>query len=170
MPLLVRLVKAVRIVRIFRAVLGDVKELQKIEIACGLSPWTLEGYISEVAQRDTAAFIARADDGEAVGFLIGRVPTAPEGAAEIFNIGILPEMRRRGLGNALLAEFLEVCRNCRASEVWLEARASNHEAVSFYRVNGFETNGTRPNFYQNPSEDAQLMTLKLVHESPLTKS
>ena len=159
----VRLLKAVRIVRIFRAVLDDAKDLQKIEIACELSPWTLEGYVSELVQKDTAAFIARADDGEAVGFLIGRVPIVAEGVAEIFNIGILPEIRRRGIGNALLTEFLEVCGNCRVSEVWLEARASNHEAISFYRINGFETRGTRPNFYQNPTEDAQLMTLKLVH-------
>jgi len=118
--------------------------------------------VSEVVQKDTAAFIARADDGEAVGFLIGRVPLDPEGVAEIFNIGILPQIRRRGIGNALLTEFLEVCRTRRISEVWLEARASNHQAINFYRSNGFEVNGTRPNFYENPTEDAQLMTLTLT--------
>jgi len=160
----------VRIVRIFRAVLDDVNDLQKIEIACGLSPWTLEGYLSEVVRKDTAAFIARADDGAAVGFLIGRVPVTSEGVAEIFNIGILTQIRRRGIGNALLTEFLEVCRNRRVSEVWLEARASNEEAINFYRVNGFEASGIRPNFYENPTEDAQLMSLKFIDESPLTKS
>jgi len=143
-------------------VLGDVNDLQKIEIACALSPWTLEGYVYEVVREDTAAFVARADDSEAVGFLIGRVPLDPEGVAEIFNIGILPHIRRRGIGNALLTEFLEVCRTRHISEVWLEARASNLEAINFYRSNGFEVKGTRPNFYENPTEDAQLMTLRLT--------
>jgi len=151
-------------------VLDDVKDMQQIEISCALSPWTLDGYVSEVVQKDTAAFIARADDGEAVGFLIGRVPLDPEGVAEIFNIGILPQIRRRGIGNALLTEFLEVCRTRRISEVWLEARASNHQAINFYRSNGFEVNGTRPNFYENPTEDAQLMTLTLTPGSELTKA
>jgi ribosomal-protein-alanine N-acetyltransferase len=55
-------------------------------------------------------------------------------------------------------------------EVWLEARASNDEAINFYRSNGFEECGTRPNFYENPTEDAQLMTLKLKPGSQETKS
>ena len=159
-----------KIVRIFRALLGDVADMQRVEIACGLSSWTLEGYESEVARKDTAAFIARADDGEGVGFLIGRVPVIPEGIAEIFNIGILPDIRRRGIGNALLAEFLNVCKNRRVSQVWLEARISNTAAIDFYRSNGFKENGIRPNFYGNPTEDAQLMTLELIQGSSLTKS
>ena len=155
-----------KIVRIFRLVLDDVKDLHEIEIACALSPWTLEGYLSEVVRQDCAAFIARTDTREAVGFMIGRVPLASDGgAAEIFNIGILPDIRRRGIGNALLAEFLEVCRNRKVSEVWLEARASNLEAINFYRANGFEANGIRRKFYENPTEDAQLMTLRMTHES-----
>ena len=150
--------------------LNDVNDLQRIEVACALSPWTLEGYVSEVVRKDAAAFIARADDGEAVGFLIGRVPMDPEGIADIFNIGILPDMRRRGIGNALLTEFLEVCRTRRIGEVWLEARASNRDAINFYISKGFEANGFRPNFYENPTEDAQLMTLKLTPRSEVTKS
>ena len=34
----------------------------------------------------------------------------------------------------------------------------------------FEASGIRPNFYENPTEDAQLMSLKFIDESPLTKS
>ena len=138
--------------------------MQAIEIACGLSQWTLDGYVSEVGREDCAAFIARTDGREAVGFMIGRVPLISGGAAEIFNIGILPDFRRQGVGNALLTEFLAVCRNLSVSEVWLETRSSNHEAIVFYKANGFQPNGIRPNFYQNPADDAQLMTLRLIQE------
>ena len=158
-----------KIVRIFRAAVGDADDMHSIEIACGLSPWTVDGYKSEIARQETAAFIARDDDGDAVGFLIGRVPNTREAAAEIFNIGILPDIRRKGIGNALLVEFLEVCRKRQVSEAWLEVRISNDEAINFYRANGFEASGVRPRFYENPPEDAQLMTLRLIPESPSTK-
>ena len=132
-----------------------------IEIACGLSPWTREGYESEVVRDDSVSFVARTAYGDAVAFIIGRIPAVPDGIAEIYNIGTLPHVRRLGIGKALLAEFVDKCREQRVSEVWLEARASNREAIDFYRINGFETRGIRPNFYRNPTEDAQLMTLRL---------
>ena len=157
-------------VDIFRAGLQDISDLRKIEIACELSPWTVTGYESELLRPDSAAFIAAKANRELVGFIIGRIPQASGGAAEIYNIGILPNFRRQGIGKVLLTEFVDTCLGVGVPEVWLEARISNHEAIKFYQLNGFETNGTRPNFYQNPREDAQLMTLKLVHGQPLTKS
>ena len=137
-----------------------------IEIACRLSPWTREGYEAEVVRNDSVALVARTDYGDAIGFIIGRILPLSEGVAEIYNIGILPHMRRLGIGKGLLSEFLDKCGTQSVSEVWLEARISNVEAINFYRINGFETNGIRPNFYENPTEDAQLMTLKLIQDRP----
>ena len=117
-----------------------------------------------MAREDCAAFIARDESRQAVGFLIGRMPVVPNGVAEVFNIGVLATVRRAGIGNRLLAEFVEHCRSREVSEVWLEARASNREAINFYETNHFVANGIRPNFYDNPREDAQLMTLKLASE------
>jgi ribosomal-protein-alanine N-acetyltransferase len=156
--------------RIFQAGLDDISDLQTIEIASGLSPWTLLGYQSELRRSDAAAFVARTDKGEAVGFIIGRIPPLADSVAEIYNIGTLAHVRRLGIGKSLLAQFLDKCREQGVSEVWLEARISNQEAINFYRNTGFETNGIRRNFYDNPAEDAQLMTLRLIQGPPLTKS
>ena len=152
-----------RIVRVFKANIGDVKDLQEIERSCELSPWTLEGYLSEMRRKDTRSFIARRED-TAVGFIIGRIPPADGVVAEILNIGVVEEFRRHGIAKALLVEFIEECKRRRISEVWLEARVSNNVAIDFYRSNDFESKGIRQNFYQNPPEDAQLMTLKLTRE------
>ena len=140
---------------------ADIEDLKKVEVACALSPWKIQGYAAEIVREDCAAFIARREDGEPVGFLIGRTPILPAGIGEVFNIGVVTDARRKGIGNALLAEFIEECRRRRAAEVWLEARASNQEAIDFYQANSFEPNGIRSNFYENPPEDAQMMTLKL---------
>lgn len=135
--------------------------MRKIEIACELSPWTSAGYESELARSDSAAFVARSEDGAAVGFLIGRIPPVDGGVAEIYNIGILSQFRRLGIGKSLLDEFIAACLSTEVSDIWLEARSSNREAISFYSKNGFEPKGLRRNFYENPTEDAELMTFKL---------
>jgi ribosomal-protein-alanine N-acetyltransferase len=151
----------VKDVGIFRAQFADIPDMQKIEIACELSPWTSAGYESELTRTDSAAFVARSDDGQAVGFLIGRISPAKSGVAEIYNIGTLSQFRRLGIGKSLVDEFIAACRNMRVSHIWLEVRSSNRDAISFYSRNLFELSGLRRNFYENPREDAQLMTLRL---------
>ena len=155
--------------QIVPAALEDATDLLRIAIECKLSPWTLEGYKSELLRLDVGAFVARTDKTEPVGFIIGRLPLRSESAAEIFNIGVLTSYRERGIGKALLGEFVRKCRESGVSEIWLEARASNSEAINFYRLNGFESTGRRSNFYENPQEDAELMSLKLPIRDALTK-
>lgn len=147
-----------------RAGVDDAADLRTIEIECGLSPWTLQGYTDELVRPDSVAFVAVTEQFEAVGFIIGRMQSGQDGVAEIYNIGISGPCRRCGIGTELLAEFLGVCRNNGARNVWLEVRRSNHNAISFYRSEGFETTGLRPNFYQNPAEDARLMSLSLERD------
>ena len=48
----------------------------------------------------------------------------------------------------------------------LEVRAGNAPAIALYRAFGFETVGRRPRYYQDPEEDACLMT-KTLSEEPL---
>ena len=43
----------------------------------------------QMAREDCAAFIARDESRQAVGFLIGRIPVEPNGVAEVFNLGVL---------------------------------------------------------------------------------
>jgi ribosomal-protein-alanine N-acetyltransferase len=67
--------------------------------------------------------------------------------------------RRKGVGNALLAqtELLAVETVCNA--IRLEVRPTNHAALALYRLRGYTEDGRRPRFYANPVEDALLMTL-----------
>ena len=65
--------------------------------------------------------------------------------------------RRHGVGDALLDVF---CRFGQAhlSFLTLEVRASNAPAIGLYEKYGFQRAGLRPGYYQQPREDAVIMT------------
>ena len=88
------------------------------------------------------------------GFLIAR-ELAPE--AEILNLAVAPEYRRTGTASALLAAALTELAHARIERVYLEVRASNHPAISFYNKHLFRQSGKRPAYYRDPTEDAILM-------------
>lgn len=89
----------------------------------------------------------------------GREPAPESGAAgfilarkvldevELLLIGVLPEMRGRGLGRILLNSFTEYSRSVGAAQVFLEMRANN-PAESFYRSAGFAPIGRRNDYYR----------------------
>lgn len=147
---------------IARAENRDVQDLKMIEVECGLSPWTVEAYESELGRPESIVFVARSVDNLISGFLAGRAPLGEEGVAEIFNIGILPRFRRERIGSMLIEEFRRICVDRGISVIWLEVRAKNRAAMEFYRSHGFVNNGVRRNFYSDPTEDAELMSLAVI--------
>ena len=145
---------------------GDLNDIKTIEISCGLSPWTIEGYRSELERPDGLILIAKTTaEPSAVGFIIGRIPRASNSEAEIYNIATVPGYRRHGVARRLMETFVRTCSEQGTSGVWLEVRASNESAIKFYISMGFDARGTRPGFYSNPVEDAELMFLSLAPEA-----
>ena len=141
---------------------ADINELKTIEVACGLSPWTIQAYEEEFRRPDSVILTVESAQGVKAGFLVGRAPLDPGGQAEIYNIGALPQFRRSGVGSMLLNKFRGICDARGTAAVWLEVRVSNNTAITFYRSHGFVSTGTRTGFYTNPPEDAQLMRLSLA--------
>lgn len=83
-------------------------------------------------------------DGQPAGFALARVVMDE---AELLLIGILPSMRRRGIGSALLRSIVSDASDRGATKVHLEVR-SNNEAIRMYREQGFTKIGERPNYYR----------------------
>lgn len=83
-----------------------------------------------------------------VGFASARQLVAAE--AEILNIAVAPQHRRRGIGLMLMKALLERL----SGEIFLEVRASNAEAIRLYESLGFSRAGTRNLYYAAPDEDA----------------
>lgn len=80
---------------------------------------------------------------------------------EIIRIAVSKEFRRKNIAslifNKIIADFC-VCDN---TKIFLEVRKSNEKAINFYKKKGFLEIGSRKNYYNNPKEDAILMTLEV---------
>ena len=125
-----------------------------LERLCFTTPWT-EAMLEEELYNDTASFIvAQRDDGEVLGYA-GLHVILDEGYID--NVAVRPEYRRQGVADRLLDVF---CRfgQARLAFLTLEVRPSNTAAVALYEKHGFAEAGRRKNYYENPTEDALLLT------------
>ncbi len=87
------------------------------------------------------------------GFLIAS-QVGPEW--ELENIAVEQSAQRLGVATALLGHFLDLVQQQRGAAVYLEVRASNTAARALYGQHGFTISGRRPQYYDNPAEDAIL--------------
>ena len=87
-------------------------------------------------------------DGRIAGFLVWRqiIP----GEAEILNLAVDVNFRRRGVARGLLAALPH-------ASVSLEVRESNYRARSLYGQAGFHEAGVRFGYYHDPAETAIVM-------------
>lgn len=129
--------------------IGFVAELERICFSGSCS----EQSIRDSFSCDNNYFFIAEEDNKPVGYIELSV-AADEGY--IYNIAVLPEYRKKGIGEALTRYVCELF--CDLSFITLEVRPSNTAAVNLYSKLGFEKVGERKNYYRKPEEDALLMT------------
>lgn len=100
-------------------------------------------------------------NGVDAGFAMARVAA---NEAELLLLACVPEVRRRGVGGALLRSVVNDAQDRAATKVYLEVRRGN-EALSLYRSTGFLQVGERRAYYRgkgNESFDALTFERRLV--------
>lgn len=140
-----------KLVPMDRSHLAGVAELERL---CFSTPWN-EAMLEEELYNDTASFIvAESDEGEVLGYA-GLHVVLDEGYID--NVAVRPSCRRMGIADRLLDVF---CRFGEANLAFLtlEVRPSNTAAVALYEKNGFAEAGRRKKYYEDPVEDALLLT------------
>ena len=136
-------------------------EILAIQIECSLSVWTKNDYTSELKRTDSIFKIAQAADEKIIGFALVRLLIGNSNlentsfdSAEILNIAVRRAFQQRGIGQIIFDEILGELRRKNISEIWLEVRKSNVNAINFYRKNDFEMQFERKNYYAAPTENA----------------
>ena len=140
-----------KLVPMDRSHLAGVAELERL---CFSAPWN-EAMLEEELYNDTAYFIvAEGEDGQVLGYA-GLHVILDEGYID--NVAVRPTCRRQCIADRLLDVF---CRFGQANLAFLtlEVRPSNTAAVALYEKHGFREAGRRKDYYENPKEDALLLT------------
>jgi len=113
---------------------------------------------SAASARDDAVLLVAVDSGgsSGAGILVGFALLRLAGdEAELFDVGVRPEARRRGIGRALLDRILETAKQRGVVAAHLEVRRDNEAARASYAAVGFEEVGVRHRYYRD-GEDAIL--------------
>jgi ribosomal-protein-alanine N-acetyltransferase len=84
--------------------------------------------------------------------------------ALIRNLAIDPGHRRKGIARALLEQSHRRLRAAGAVHIYLEVRPSNTAARNLYFGFGYRTQSVRRDYYREPAEDAEIMSLELGPE------
>ena len=132
-------------------------QIQKIEQHSFSMPWT-EAMLRIQLAPDSHVFLTAETEGIVVGY-VGLMYVLDEGY--VSNVAVHPDWRRRGAADALLTALEARARKLLLSFLTLEVRESNAPAIALYEKHGYRAVGKRKNYYEKPTEDAILMTLKL---------
>ena len=82
-------------------------------------------------------------------------------SCELRRIAVDPQARRQGIGRDLLTFVIEHASAAGCTLLQLEVAASNAPALALYAAFGFERVGNRPQYYEDPPDDALLLDLYL---------
>ena len=132
-------------------------QIQKIEQHSFSMPWT-EAMLRMQLAPDSHVFLTAETEGIVVGY-VGLMYVLDEGY--VSNVAVHPDWRHRGAADALLTALEARARKLLLSFLTLEVRESNAPAIALYEKHGYRAVGKRKNYYEKPTEDAILMTLKL---------
>ena len=143
--------------RIRRVMPEDIPAITELERVCFSVPWSEQGFMAELDSGDAWFSVCEENDkilGFAVLHCFGE-------EAELFNVAVSPEVRRRGIADALMRDVMAGAKKKDVTRILLEVRRSNVPAISLYAKYGFELLGLRKNYYDAPVEDALILEVNL---------
>lgn len=140
-----------------RALSEDLDAVEEIERLSESNPWSRPMFESELERADGRFWVVDINE-KILGFAVFRVM---DDEAELLSLALHPDSRRRGWGRQILEESMVDLKQAGVAEFRLEVRSGNTPARKLYETLGFTEDGRRSNYYENPREDAILMTLRL---------
>lgn len=138
---------------------ADLDGVQSIEQQVQSHPW-LPAHFANCLSVGNLALVMEPPDGPLpVAYAIVSVGG---GEADLLNIAVAPDHQRQGIATCLLSHLLVAVAD-RADTLFLEARATNHNAIHLYDALGFNQVGIRHNYYpaRRGREDALIFARTL---------
>ena len=113
-----------------RQYLDSLTELENLSFSI---PWSKKLFENDISNKN-AYYVLAVLNNKVIGYC-GLYKVLDE--ADITNIAVHPEYRRRGLAGRMLENIIEQCKLSGISKITLEVRQSNINAVSLYEKKGY---------------------------------
>lgn len=136
--------------------IADIPAILELDRACFGGIWSASGYQREIESPNSALLVLETTSDRDLPVGVGCFWAILD-EAHVTLLGIHPCWRQQGLGQLLLAILLQEAQRRQLVRATLEVRASNQGAIALYEKFNFRVAGRRPNYYQNPSEDALIL-------------
>ena len=132
----------------------DIKMAAELEKKCfGKEAWTEKDFKDSLSL-DYALYFVASEKNQIIAMAGLRNIC---GDADITNVAVEPEYRRKGIAERVLAELMHKSEETGVRNYTLEVRSKNIPAICLYEKLGFKKEGIRKNFYESPLDDALIM-------------
>ncbi len=147
------------VVRDFRP--ADLRSILEIQLTSPeMAQWHRADY--EALSQTSGGIILIAEPRDEPGAMVGFLAALETGQeAEIQNLAVRFDYRRRGVARALIREAHRRLDGRSARQVFLEVRLSNLAARNLYRSLGYSECGLRRGYYASDGEDALVLRRQL---------
>lgn len=147
--------------------MDDLSSVTSINQVCLPENYTDIFYV-DLYGRYPETFIVAEENSKIVGYIMCRIEAGLSSfglsglvkKGHIVSVAVLPEHRRKGIGEALITQAMDGMRSYNAKQCYLEVRVTNEEAISLYKKLGFEASRTIHGYYAD-GEDAFVMSRDL---------
>jgi ribosomal-protein-alanine N-acetyltransferase len=125
-------------------------------------PWSVGDLAALLDSPGVFGVLARRADVVAA-FALAR---AVAGEAEILTLAVAPDVRRQGLGAALIEAVSASAVSTGVSRLFLEVAADNDAGLALYRHAGFVQIGARPGYYRREGGAVDALVLSRALNRP----
>ncbi len=136
----------------------DIKQVANLEQENFKDAWSISSIRETFLQAQALIAVAEVES-KIVGYCI-LYHVLDEG--EIARIAVSNGFRRKGIGRGILDFVSQYCVEEQVRRLLLDVREGNRTARKFYEQYGFTEDGIRKAFYDNPKEDAVLMSMTIA--------
>jgi len=148
-----------------RCELGDIIPVMEINLRTlpeHYSDYFYESLLEELPE----AFIVAEISGKVIGYIMCKMEHGFSNfkklgfvkKGHVVSIAVMDEYRGKGFGSAIVNEGINGVKIRQCSELYLEVRCSNNDAVRLYEKLGFSINQRLKTYYRD-GEDAYLMAI-----------
>lgn len=147
--------------------MNDLPSVTQINMTCLPENYT-DIFFADLFRRYPETFIVAEQDRKIAGYIMCRIEMGLSNLGlsgvvkkgHVVSVAVMPEDRRRGIGEALVTGAMNGMRGYGARQCYLEVRITNQEAISLYKKLGFEVARTIHGYYAD-GEDAFVMSKSL---------